>query len=354
MDKIASNKINILTFYLIFMVVLGHSYNLASLVIERERDVVYYIEYLFAYEISRAFIGMFFFISGYLFFYNHDFLASTFKTKIQKRFKTLVIPYVLWCSFWFLVVYTIQFVPTFGQFFEETLYEMPIWKQIWLAFVDPVNYPFWFIRELIFYVLLTPLIYLGIKYLKFFFLIALGVLIFLKQPSLLHINNINLFQFYGLFVFSCGAYAAIRKIKLVSYFKPSTYVLILVVWLAFMFLDFYVREIYQETYWLAIACKRVTMLIGFFAIWCIYDVLDRKYKFQNKSIYEYRFFIYAAHGIAMIYFTKIYVQLIGENDFALLLLFFAVPILATVVCIRFAKLMQKITPKVYSLITGSR
>ena len=73
MDKEMSNKIRILSFYSIFMVVVCHAYNLTNLAIEREKDVVYYIEYLFALELSNIFIPMFFFISGYLFFANHDF-----------------------------------------------------------------------------------------------------------------------------------------------------------------------------------------------------------------------------------------------------------------------------------------
>ncbi|MBQ0733098.1 acyltransferase family protein [Aquimarina celericrescens] len=354
MDKGVSNKIRILSFYSIFMVVVCHAYNLTSLGIEKERNVVYYIEYLFALEMSNIFIPMFFFISGYLFFNNHDLSVFTFKRKIKNRFKTLVIPYILWCGLWFLVVYVIQFIPQLSHFFDEPLHTMPFWKKIWLAFVDPINYTFWFIRELIFYVWLTPLIYLGIKYLKFYFLIILAALTFLQQPSLLYLNNIYLFQYLGLFSFSFGAYASISKFNIVSSFKTSTYLFLLVLWSIFILFNFYVRETFEENYWLAILCRRVTMFIGFFTVWCWYDFINKKYELQNKHLYGYRFFIYAAHGVALTYFTKIYVKYIGENDVILLLLFFVSPLLATWACVVSAKLLQRITPKVYALLTGSR
>ncbi len=354
MDKSISNKIRILSFYSIFMVVVCHAYNLTSLKTEKDRDIVYYIEYLFALELSNIFIPMFFFISGYLFFNNHDFSVFTFKRKIKNRFKTLVVPYFLWCGLWFLVVYAIQFIPALSQFFEEPLYTMPGWKQLWLAFVDPINYTFWFIRELIFYVWLTPLIYLGIRYLKFYFILILGVLIFLEQPSVLYVNNIYLFQYLGLFSFSCGAYTSISKLTIVSNFKTSTYLFLLLIWAVLIVFNFYVRETFEENYWLAILCRRVTMFVGFFTVWCWYDFINKKYEFVNKPLYGYRFFIYAAHGVALTYVTKIYVKYIGENDLVLLLLFFISPILATWICVGCAKLLQKVTPKVYSLFTGSR
>jgi len=354
MNKEMSNKIRILSFYSIFMVVVCHAYNLTNHSIEIERDAIYYIEYLFALELSNIFIPMFFFISGYLFFTNHDFSVFTFKRKIKNRFKTLVIPYILWCAFWFLVVYAIQYIPSLSHFFEKPLHEMPVWRQIWLAFVDPINYTFWFIRELIFYIWLTPLIYLAIKYLKFYYLIFLGALLFLDQPSLLYANDIHLFQFLGLFAFSCGAYTSITKLNIVTNFKAYTYWTMIVVWSVLIFSNFYVRDAYVETHWIAILCKRVTMFVGFATVWSVYDFLNKKFQFKNKALYSYRFFIYAAHGVALTYFTKMYVKVIGEEGWLLLALFFVSPILATLACVGCAKLLQKVTPKVYSLLTGSR
>ncbi len=354
MDKEMSNKIRILSFYSIFMVVVCHAYNLTNLGIEIEKGAIYYIEYLFALELSNIFIPMFFFISGYLFFANHDFSVFTFKRKIRNRFKTLVIPYILWCGLWFLIVYLIQFIPVLSHFFEQPLHQMPTWKQAWLAFIDPINYTFWFIRELIFYVWVTPLIYLAIRYLKFYFLIFLGGLLFLEQPSLFYANNVYIFQFLGLFAFTCGAYTSISKTNIITNFKPYVYLLMIIVWSVLIFFNFYVRESYVETHWIAIICKRVTMFVGFATVWSMYDFLNRKFQFQNKPLYSYRFFIYAAHGVALTYFTKMYVNIIGENGLLLLFLFFVSPILATLACVGCAKILQKSTPKVYSLLTGSR
>tara|TARA_R110000868_G_scaffold317430_4_gene578271 strand:- start:1772 stop:2782 length:1011 start_codon:yes stop_codon:yes gene_type:complete len=336
------------------MVVVCHAYNLTNLEIEHSKSFSYYIQYLFGLELSQIFIPMFFFISGYLFFNNHDFTRKTFKRKIKNRFKTLMIPYLLWCGIWFLIIYSIQYIPMFSHFFDEPLHEMSIWQQLWRAFVDPINYTFWFIRELIFYVLVSPLIYLAIKYLRFYFLIFLLALLFLQQPSLIKMNNVLLFQFLGVFSFSLGAYFSIEKIKIVTSYKWYVYLLLMLTWSIFIFLSFYTREVFDNTYWVSILVKRIAIFLGFFAVWALYDFLDKKNNFKNYPIYSYRFFIYAAHGVAITYLTKIYVKMIGEHELILLLMFFISPIVISLICIAFANLLQKSTPKIYGYLTGSR
>lgn len=49
-------------------------------------------------------VPLFFFISGYLFFLKKD----TYLNKWKKRFKSLVIPYIIWCIIGFLIPFVFQ------------------------------------------------------------------------------------------------------------------------------------------------------------------------------------------------------------------------------------------------------
>lgn len=57
------------------------------------------IRIFMCHVISRAAVPTFFLISGYYFFYKiKDFTFDTYKDKLKKRIKTILIPYLLWNS----------------------------------------------------------------------------------------------------------------------------------------------------------------------------------------------------------------------------------------------------------------
>lgn len=355
MNKIVSNKIKILSFFCICMVVFRHAYNLRYSTLESKKGFVYYIENLFSSELGNiVVIPIFFFISGYLFFYNHDFKSRTFVRKLIKRFKTLLVPYLIWCLFWFFTIYMIQYVPNFSIYFDQPLNKMTISNQLWLAFVDPINYPFWFIRELLFFSIVTPLIYFGIKYLKIFYLLIILGLVMLKEPSLIRIYEVSLFQFLGFLFFSIGAYTSIEKKSMITKFKDSTYFVILLLWTVSIGLGFYLKEFHYENYWILIVSKRINAFVGFFAIWCFYDFLNKKINFKNREIYSYTFFIFASHGIFIAYTTKLYTFYYENNVTLLLFFYFLIPLLTIALCIRVAKLIQTHSPFIYAILTGFR
>lgn len=59
-------------------------------------------------------VPLFFFISGYLFFLKKD----TYQNKWKKRFKSLVIPYIIWCIIGFLIPFVFQQVLGLGYLFK--------------------------------------------------------------------------------------------------------------------------------------------------------------------------------------------------------------------------------------------
>lgn len=149
-------------------------------------------------------VPLFFVISGYLFFRNTPDKPDVnwFWGKYESRFFSLVIPYLIaniiaWCCYYFAM----NEVPSMvSGFFGDS------WKDpIFVFWTGPVNMSLWFIRELIVVVLLSPLVYLLVRYLSWWGVLALGVLWAFKigpEP---------------IFLFSAGACLGIRKIDPVEH-----------------------------------------------------------------------------------------------------------------------------------------
>ena len=153
--------------------------------------------------ITEICVPLFYALSGYLYFHNapRSFDFTWFGKKYKSRLFSLVIPYLIanivaWCCF----VFAIKFVPSMIDGFMGDNWKDPFfvfWK-------GPVNLSLWFIRELIIVVILSPLVWLLVRYTRWFGVLVLGILWGCKiGPA-------------PLFFFSLGAYFAMWKIGAVE------------------------------------------------------------------------------------------------------------------------------------------
>lgn len=144
-------------------------------------------------------VPLFYVLSGYLYFRNAPLNPQPrwFLDKYRSRFFSLVIPYLIaniiaWGCYYF----AIKEVPSMvSGFFGDN------WKDpVFVFWTGPINMSLWFIRELILVVLLSPVVYLLVRYLRIWGVLALGILWAFKiGPA-------------PLFFFSIGACESIWKI----------------------------------------------------------------------------------------------------------------------------------------------
>ena len=149
--------------------------------------------------LTEVCVPLFYVISGYLYFRNAplDPQPRWFLDKYKSRFFSLVIPYLIanviaWGCYYF----ALKAVPSMvSGFFGDN------WKDpVFVFWTGPVNMSLWFIRELILVVLVSRLIFLLVRYLRWWGVLALGVLWACKiGPA-------------PLFFFSLGACEGIWKI----------------------------------------------------------------------------------------------------------------------------------------------
>lgn len=147
-----SIKISYMEFILCLTIVLYHigwNENLSGS--ENSRVV-----YMFIKEIGVAAVPMFSFLTGFLFYRNIRNIRDNF-TKMKKRVRSLLIPYLLWnILFYFLYgVVLARF-----HFFEVDLSFLGFLKTFWNVITMP---HLWYVRNVFLLALASPIIYLTLR-----------------------------------------------------------------------------------------------------------------------------------------------------------------------------------------------
>lgn len=152
-------------------------------------------------KITSICVPLFFVLSGYLFFLNAPQKpeAGYFLGKLKKRIYSLLIPYLIanviaFACYWAAKRY---FPSLVSGFFGDNLKNL-----IFVFWTGPVNLSLWFIRELIICCLLSPLVWLLVRYTRIFGVIALGAL------WAFHIGPMPIF------CFTLGAWPAIQHLRI--------------------------------------------------------------------------------------------------------------------------------------------
>ena len=102
MNTYLSDKLKVVSFISMMLVIFLHAYNLivrlktGPVVIDRGYN--FFIQEFISQGLARIAVPLFFTISGYLFFLNLNGTLNEFKEKYRTRTKTLLIPYLFWSA----------------------------------------------------------------------------------------------------------------------------------------------------------------------------------------------------------------------------------------------------------------
>lgn len=359
-----SDRINLLRFPLIIGVILIHSYGSEILYSSGSSVAPNHMPYIAIFiqtVISRVFaassVPLFFIISGFLYFKNFSFSFESYTAKMKSRIRSLIIPYILWNLFSILVYVTIQSIPLFDPFFSGntmkiTDYNLYDFLNAFLGFEitpnSPVAYQFWFIRDLLILNFLSPIILIGIRYLKSFFILCLFPLWFL-WPEFKYFNV----NYSAIFFYSAGAFISYFSINLNSkVFKTSLFSIFYLI-LALCDAHFLIKGSCFSDYY-----HRVVILFGVLAVWqlsgCLLkkDMLKKVLTVAPGSV----FFLFAVHEPFLLTgIRKISFRLIEPQHFIpVTILYFCIPSLVIIISLVIDTLLIKKMPCFYSIITGRR
>lgn len=325
------------------------------------------INIMFSKVIPTIGVPLFFVISGYLFFLSGLSLES-YKKKLRKRVRTLLVPYIIWNAL-ALLYSTIRALPCFSSIFPNMVEGDWSWQNLLASFIGrynngvffdqanigtpvefsiatPQDVPMWYVRNLMVAALLSPIFYVCIKKCKGWIICVLGIVWLYTASNKLFVPS-QLFT--TSFFFSWGAYYAISgKDFVVSfhrlYFAPYLYAVVAIA-------DMLTKEWEHNGY-----IHNAGLILGIFtAVSLTATLLDKRKIKVNKFLADSSFFLFALHIIFIGDVGKILVKIaISDNYFYMAFLYFLVPTTTILICLALYWLLQRFTPRFCALLTGGR
>lgn len=355
-ENLMSDTIRFLRFPLIVGVVLIHS-QIAGEWMERvssapaiDFPVYSTVSYILSSIISRVSVPLFFFFSGFLFFYHSSFNIPNYFQKLRKRGKTLLVPYLLWNLIAIALTFALHFflsdMVTEGPESNYSLldYLQAFWEFKLFQHGTPINDPLWFMRDLMVVMLASPLVFTLLKYSKRYGLMILSILwLFdwgIKAPG---------FSIAALFFYSAGAYFSIHRINFVERFEPFF------PWTAGIYLVSAVMQFYFRNTAAASYLSHINVLSGIVLAISLSSRLLEKGRWKvNTFLSEVSFFIYVYHGLIVYRLTSRAFMLLPHTDLAILLIYLACPVVIFGIGIPLYIVLKKYLPRITAILMGGR
>lgn len=349
-NKCQSDILTAIRFPLIVLVVFIHTVPNVFLPIPIEfSSAGFYVWFteLVSHNIGRIAVPMFFLISGYFFFYKtsvNDWSIAVYGNLLYKRIRTLLLPYILWNTIYWGLVYLKNVCSLSLYPYEQTMLSSS-WYSL---FIDgPVVYPLWYLRDLIAMCLISPIIFIVLRYLR-----IVGVLILFIGYVMEVESGIPGFSSTAIFYFTFGAYLGLYKENMLMWAKRFRYIAVSIV-LLFLgmlpFLNQYTVYEYLVRFYIPFGC---IVLLDLMRI--LYDKRPLQIN-RLKNLSKYVFFVYAVHTIYLInWISAFYGRILPQGYIGGLISYLLVVPTTIGICILLYKVMERVLPKCLSLLVGGR
>lgn len=350
LSKITSyyqNKITIISFVLVIMMLYVHGiYNEAE-----QFRMSFVVKSIISRLSYRVINPTYFSISGFLFFYGLNTIADCFP-KMKRRIRTVMIPFVLWNVIVVLESLFFSHFPFTRDFFNFNLLDKynNLCSGLYNLLICPAGFHLWFLRDLIAYIAISPIIYWLIKKFGWFVPVILLVL----TPPLMQAFNLG---HLDIAFFTLGGTIAMKSdLQTVKAFLTMPIVAIsATVYLGLSFTwDFFLPNHFRGEECLSILFS----VCGMITIWRGYDGLSQITNLENNHLLQtltnYSFFIYLFHEPVLFVIMQMGTSLLGVNSKSLSFLYIINPVLLIILAIVVAKIIKTIVPSIYKVLTGGR
>ena len=364
-DSFISQKFRFYSFLSMVLLVFVHGYNLNNTylqpftVVEEPLRFTTFTEYLLANGLFRFRIPMLFIISGYLFALDD---VRPYGERMKKRLRTLGLPYLFWSAFALGFTFLLQQFPVTAQAVKtasiDQLGDNRPYTEIgpgglllrWL--LVPVAFQLWFIRSLLLYNALYPVLLKAVTNVpKLFFAIA-GFMWLSSAP-------VPLIEGEGLLFFSLG----ILLQKKATGISVAPQWLSVKIWAPVFLITAFVKTYlafqlgwnFQSFVTLSLLHK-LCVFSGLVTMWYGFDWLVRFCMNQKWFVWisAFAFIIYALHVPLVNYSTQLLFRYYHHMDNYRFLTFILLSFTVILFCILLGALTRKLSPTFYSFITGGR
>lgn len=357
-----SQRITSLRFLLIIFVVFIHNNYTMETVAEYEatgRTLLFvqnefgrWVQLLFSNGLARCAVPLLFLFSGYF----QGLKKENYTVTLKKKCKSLLVPYMFW-----IVVYgfyytfgkplIIHFAPSLVGNHEDIFLSWTAKDWFFKIFgygtkdgFPGFAYHFWFMRDLIILVLLSPILKLLVRKIPLGFFFFVGTW-YLLAPKIIGISN------QALFFYVCGLYWGQYKLPMLEYVDKMSWKESITLFLGTFFICYGMSSRNVTLYWLMVMTACI-LLLKISQVICsderIYEVA--------ANLSGYSFFLYAVHTpVLNEVLKKIWLRFFPMvNTFFSLFEYFGVTILTVVIGTTLGFFVKKILPRFYSIITGDR
>ncbi len=374
-NSVLSKTISYLRFPLIVGVVLIHfdisdGFVLHGITYGSGNPVWYHtIITLFSQVLPRIGVPLFFFFSGFLFFYHTEWNFAAYKRKLKTRARTLLIPYFLW-NIIAIAWSAVRLLPCLAKIFPNagktsvdlsfTAIAFTFWDKSQGIFVRPIeeltedlnnhiypiDVPLWYVRDLMIVIVCAPLLYGLLKKAGCLLPVILGLAWYFSGPYNLGYPHQLL---TASFFFSWGAYYSIHHLDFTVLFRKLPFLPVL--YIVAVAADTISKEQSYNSY-----IHNIGILLGIVSAIIIAATLLERGKIRvNPFLASSSFFLFALHTLILSDLGRIIIAPVRSGSpYFLIVFYFFVPALTILVCLGLYKVLKKYFPAFASLLTGGR
>ena len=358
-ERNLSESISISRFILCCIVVCIHSLWMDGHDVELA-DYVTCTMHIISQVIGGAAVPTFMFFSAFLLFSKlggKKGILSDYTDNLKKKFKTLLVPYIIWNLIAYAYLYLKYVLKHEGDDFASILQALTGIPKGDATY--PADGPLWFIRDLIVLNILSPLFYIIVRFLINNKIVSILAIVALTAAYIFELwpSDVPFVTTGGcLYAFIIGSILGYNKLPSLS--EKSYRIIAFVALVAIVFLIGYETFIYMHgitTVW-SIRLFVVSGMLFFFT-WAII-CRNEGYKKKLSNLNKHAFIIYATHHLIVLpwvikFLPKVLSSIMDYNAMVFTT-YLLTPILTVFICILIDILLSKYTPKFYQLCTGNR
>lgn len=305
----------------------------------------FYFQEMLTNGIARVAVPFFALVSGFFFFKHYSLTISSYSHSLKKRLVSLGIPYLLGASVILITEALYGLVVNFNQLDAQFVYQAVV--------VKPLSVQYWFIRDLLFLAVLSPLIYALLVYCRGW-VAAVVMLLWMFDIELLptwggrSIVTIEVGAFFVLGALLCNWPERLERIlKECKLVWPLVIALLLLI--TRVAIDPMMANWYQNQYSMTSLLLQNAFIVTF-----LYWLLSASYRLKHVNIIQFlakfTFFVYLYHLLPL---SRVIVK---ASDYLVVdeYKFYLTFPLAVVASFAIAILLSKYSSRFYKVLTGGR
>jgi surface polysaccharide O-acyltransferase-like enzyme len=305
----------------------------------------YYLQEFITNSLARVAVPFFAFTSGFFFFRRFSFTINCYKSLLNKRFSSLFLPFVFGASLILVAELLYGRMIDFGS--------ITTGEALVAIFVKPLSVQFWFVRDLVFLALISPVIYFLLTKLNWILvLVCMACWLLDFEPAPLWAGRSLITIEVGAF-FVLGAYLYNKRIWLEKVITTTHLIpliltsLLLAIWRIYD--DPAMSNWYHNNYTLnSLLIQNCYIIV---TVFCVLVVSNRlRHKQHLIWLSQFTFFVYLYHLLPL---SRVVVKFSDYFVYDPYKFYMTFPV-ATLFTFIVAIIFSKYSNKLYSILNGGR